>query len=419
MTTERGPVLLIAARNPTAPRTGRIAVLETAVRSLHSNGHSVTVAALTDEDGPDSWCDAPVVRISTMSVPRTLVAAGTAILTRRCLNEAVFDSSRIRKQVVAVAQRSGATFVVADTMRTISAAEATGLPVVAHLDDLLSLRYSSKEFAQGNASVLGYMSERFPPSLRRSLEWSTRRALGLEARRAVYREVHIARTVAVTALTGAEEASVLSGRAGREVRALPMAVARRTPTDPTDGSPTSAVFLGVLHYGPNIAALRHLRDAILPRVRSKGINLHIDVIGHAPEGSTQEFPSDTFTFLGYVDDLGEALSGHRMFLSPVLSGTGVKTKVLDGMSVGLPVVATSLGVAGVPVTHGVDALIGDDPDTFATHVKALHDDPYLAQGVGAAGRQLLTTRMHPDVVAATWAEVARHALTSPRKGAAQ
>ena len=402
--------LLVAARNPTAPRTGRIAVLETAVRSLQSAGRTVTVAALTDEAGPDEWCGARVVRIPTMSLPRTVVAAGRALATRRCLNEAVFDSREIRERVAAVARECGAGFVVADTMRTVAAAEATGLPVVAHLDDLLSLRYASKEFAEGNASVLGYMAGRFPPSLLPPLEWATRRALGLEARRAVAREVHISRTVAVTALTGADEARHLADRSDRPVETLPMAVAPREPVDPRSAEAARAVFLGVLHYGPNVAALRHLRDEVLPLLRADGLDLHVDVIGHAPEGTTEEFAGEGFTFLGYVDDLRAALAGHRMFLSPVLSGTGVKTKVLDGMSVGLPVVATSLGVAGVPVTDGVEALVGDTPRAFADHVRALHDDPDLAERIGTAGRELLATRMHPDLVADAWAAVARRAL---------
>lgn len=405
--------LLVAARNPTAPRTGRIAVLETAVRSLQSAGWTVTVAALTDEDGPDEWCDAQVVRIATMSLPRTMAAAGRALATRRCLNEAVFDSVTIREHVGRVARECGAAFVVADTMRTVAAAGATGLPVVAHLDDLLSLRYASKDFAEGNTSVLGYMAGRFPPSLLPPLEWATRRALGLEARRAVEREVHITRTVAVTALTGADEARHLADRSGALVETLPMAVATRDPVDPAAADGTRAVFLGVLHYGPNVAALRHLRDEVLPLLRADGLDLHVDVIGHAPEGTTQEFPRESFTFLGYVDDLREALSGHRMFLSPVLSGTGVKTKVLDGMSVGLPVVATSLGVAGVPVTDGSDALVGDSPREFAAHVRALHDDPERAARIGAAGRELLATRMHPDMVADAWAAVARRAVATP------
>ncbi|MBD4448633.1 glycosyltransferase, partial [Xanthomonas citri pv. citri] len=74
---------------------------------------------------------------------------------------------------------------------------------------------------------------------------------------------------------------------------------------------------------------------------------------------------------GYVDGLGEALRQHRGFLSPVLSGAGVKTKVLDAMSVGLPVAATPLGVEGIPVTAGVDALVGDTTEELVEHIRAL------------------------------------------------
>jgi hypothetical protein len=403
-------VLLIAARNPTAPRTGRISVLETAVRGLRSTGAQVVVAALTPEAGPDVWQGAEVVRIPTMSLARTVMAVGRSLLSTRTLNEAVFDSPRIRREVVALAQSRGADLVVCDTIRTTAIAAATGLPVIAHLDDLLSDRYASQAFADGNDSVLGYYGSTLPRPARAGMDRIARRLLGLESARARRREAVIARSVAVAALTGADEARTLAARAGVEVLALPMSVDPAAPGDPASAPGEDAAFLGVLHYGPNRAALKHLRDEILPRLRSRGVTLRVHVIGHYEDDQRAEYPEPDFVFHGYVEDLQEALRRNRMFLSPILSGTGVKTKVLDAMSVGLPVVATSLGVAGIPVTQGVDALIADDPDTYADHIAELVRSPERAAEIGGRGRELLAASMAGETVQAAWRAAAATAL---------
>ena len=113
---------------------------------------------------------------------------------------------------------------------------------------------------------------------------------------------------------------------------------------------------------------------------------------------------------GYVDDLGDALRGHRGFLSPILSGAGVKTKVLDAMSVGLPVVATRLGVEGIPVTSGRDALVSDTTEGFVEHVRALQERPTLADDVGRAGHELLSTVLSADRIRRAWHEAVEIAM---------
>lgn len=407
-------VLLLAARNPTAPRTGRISVLETAVRGVQSAGATVVVAALTPEPGPDRWLDAEVVRIPTMSLPRTALAVGRSLATGRTLNEAVFDSPRIRRAVVELARARHADLVVCDTIRTTGLALATGLPVIAHLDDLLSDRYSSAAFAEGNDSVLGYFGSTLPGPVRPLMDAAARRMLGLESARARRREVAIARAVTVAALTGEDEARTLSERSGVPVMALPMAVDPAEPGDPTAANATDAAFLGVMHYGPNRAAIKYLRDEILPRLRARGISLRVNVIGHSEDDQRNDYPEPDFHFLGYVDDLQEALGANRLFLSPILSGTGVKTKVLDAMSIGLPVVATSLGVAGIPVTDGLDALVADDPDTYAAKVAELVASPERAAEIGAAGRDLLARAMASETVAENWRLACEMAMTKGR-----
>lgn len=408
-------VLLLAARNVTAPRTGRIAVLETAIRGLQRAGAEVVVAAITAEPGPGEWIGCPVIRVRPPSLARMGLAALASIAGGRTLNEALFDSGRVRDRIAELAREHRAAAVLADNIRTWDAARSTGLPVIAHLDDLLSERYASREFIEGNNSLFGYFQSHIPQPLLGPLERVVKPLLGLEARRAGKREVAIAQEAAVTALTSDAEACQLAARSGSSVVALPMAVDPRDPGDPGAADPTSAAFLGVLHYGPNIGALRFVRDELLPALRRRGIELRLNVIGHGNPDQREEFAGSGLSFSGYVENLPEALRGHRMFLSPILSGTGVKTKVLDGMSVGLPVVATSLGAAGIPLEDGRSALIADTAEGLADRVAALHSDPELARRIGEAGRKVLIERMSSASVNEGWHDALSEALKAGQR----
>lgn len=404
-------ILLVAARNVTGQRTGRIAVLETAVEALTAQGHAVTVLALTSEPGPDQWLGCPVRRAAPPKPGALAVNAVRAALGGRSLNESIFESSSIRGAVRSEVTTGSVQVVVADGIRIWPLVKNLDVPTIMHLDDLLSERYQDPKFIAGNESVLGYFSSQLPRSFVPLAERIVKLLLGFEARRLAGREVHVAQAAQFTALTSQAEAEILAARSGQPVKGIPMAVDPREPTAPADSGANTAVFLGALYYGPNMAALRFVRDELLPLLRLRGLVLQLDVIGAANPAQRAEFADcPEITIHGYVDDLTTALHGHRMFLSPITVGTGVKTKVLDGMSVGLPVVATPLGVAGIPVVEGQHALVADSAAGLADHVEMLIRQPEIAVALGAAGRTLLAETMSVPVVQKAW----HHALNAVR-----
>jgi hypothetical protein len=404
-------VLMVLAREPTGRMTGRKQVLATALRSLRSAGATVYVVALTRETGPAEWLGFRVHRVPPPSLPRAAMGALAALGRGRPLNEALYDAIRLRRRVAAIADACGAQVAVADTLRAWAAAAATGLPVVAHLDDLLSERYAGMGIRTGDP-VLGYYNGELPVIVRGWAEWVARRMVGVEARRCRLREEQIARTSAVTALTSPADARRFAARCGEPIVALSMAAAERSPVEVADAPDGSALFLGGLDYAPNLRALRWWRDRVLPRARARGVDVRLTVIGHAAAEHRREFAGPEIALRGYVDDLDDAMCGHRLSVVPVDSGAGIKTKVLDAMSAGLPVVATPAGLSGIPVDGDRHALVADEPDAFADHVVRLAGDAAIAGAIGRAGRELIRSTFAPAQIETAWVDAVSRALAN-------
>jgi polysaccharide biosynthesis protein PslH len=100
---------------------------------------------------------------------------------------------------------------------------------------------------------------------------------------------------------------------------------------------------------------------------------------------------------GQVEDLSPYRNRARMLVSPVRLGSGVRTKVLEAMAFGLPVVSTSLGVAGIDAQTGVNCLIADTPDLFAQSVEWLLTDRTLSANMSRRALELVRRKYDLDI----------------------
>ena len=64
-------------------------------------------------------------------------------------------------------------------------------------------------------------------------------------------------------------------------------------------------------------------------------------------------------------------------MAPILGGSGVRIKLLEGFRAGLPLVTTTAGALGLPVVSGRELLVSDDPTELARHVATLLGDVAL------------------------------------------
>ena len=81
------------------------------------------------------------------------------------------------------------------------------------------------------------------------------------------------------------------------------------------------------------------------------------------------------------------MNGCRVSLAPLRFGAGVKGKVNQAMSHGLPVVATSCAAEGLYAEHGRELLIADDAKSFAAEVCRVYQDRALWQRLAENGRR--------------------------------
>lgn len=155
------------------------------------------------------------------------------------------------------------------------------------------------------------------------------------------------------------------------------------------------IFVGGFKHDPNIDAMLYFCRKVLPIIVSKYPEVRLKIIGsHVPE-TIIALQNDHVEVLGYVPETAPYLESAYISVAPLRYGGGMKGKVGEAMSYGLPVVTSSFGAEGFGVQPGKELLIGDTPESFAAHVISLLHDKDLHHRIAKSGYKFI--RRHYSV----------------------
>lgn len=167
------------------------------------------------------------------------------------------------------------------------------------------------------------------------------------------------------------------------------------------------IFHGVMSYAPNVTAVEFLAERVLPRVRAVRPPAHVAIVGRDPSADVRALAGHGVEVTGAVDDIRPWLAGSRVFVCPMRSATGAKTKVLEAMAAGLPCVVTPLAARGIGATAGEHLIQASSEQEFADEIVRILDDDELTARLGAAARAFVeaehdwgsVARLHEELYA--------------------
>jgi sugar transferase (PEP-CTERM/EpsH1 system associated) len=166
-----------------------------------------------------------------------------------------------------------------------------------------------------------------------------------------------------------------------------------TPSPGTAGEEGRLIFTGNMAYVPNVDAVEWFVAEILPLVRERVPGVRLAVVGADPPRRVLDLAVDpAVEVTGRVPDLRPSLEQAVVGIDPLRIGAGLQNKVLEGMSMGLPMVITSIANEGIGAVPGEEVLVADDPPAFAGAVVRLLQDPALRRDLGGRARRMIERR---------------------------
>jgi glycosyltransferase involved in cell wall biosynthesis len=180
----------------------------------------------------------------------------------------------------------------------------------------------------------------------------------------------------VFAVTPEEKSQILEEVKNAQVEVIPTIHDCVESAKPLAGR-KNLLFVGHYAHSPNEDAVGYFVKEIFPLIRQDIPGVVFYMVGSNITDKVKSLANENVVAVGYVPDLTPHLDGCRVFVAPLRYGAGIKGKIAQSMSFGLPVVTTSIGAEGMGLIDGEHVLIADSPDAFARAVVRLYTDDLL------------------------------------------
>jgi len=147
----------------------------------------------------------------------------------------------------------------------------------------------------------------------------------------------------------------------------------------------------------NVDGLAWFVAKVWPAVLDRNGDVELHIVGEIGD-HVRKLAARTsgIVLRGFVDDLTPEFAAAAASIVPIRFGTGTRVKILDSLAHGCPVVTTTMGCDGLGLTHGREALIADEPTSFAVACIELIDDTEKQARLASYGWQLVVDRFSRD-----------------------
>lgn len=379
-------VLLLTQVLPYPPDSGPKVKTYYVLRYLAQHHQVTLVSFVRDTDKPDhirhleTWCERVITVPITRSKLDDLRFLGQSLLTGQPWMMLRDERANMRRALAALTAAESFDIIHADQLNM--GQYALTLPARRRVLDL------------HNALWVLYrrMAETLPPT--NPMKYLVGRDWKLLKR---YEGQMCRDFDAVTAVSDEDRLALIEAGARDDIVVIPIAI----DTDqqafiPRQPSGPHIIHIGTMYWPPNIAGITWFLDEIYPIIKQRVPDVRFTLIGARPPASLVERAKsdNSVTVTGYVDDPLPYFQDASLMVVPLLAGGGMRVKILNALSQGIPMVTTTVGCEGIAVTHGKDILIADEPVAFAESVVRLLNDAELNAYITRNGRR--TVEEHYD-----------------------
>lgn len=152
------------------------------------------------------------------------------------------------------------------------------------------------------------------------------------------------------------------------------------------GDTKDILFYGAMGRYENYASAIWFIKNVLYKIKDTEVRLV--VLGSRPHPSLQKYAGNRVIITGFVDDIRPYFQHSLCLVAPLILGAGVKIKIIESLTAGLPVLTNDIGIEGIPAEDGKSYYHCNKPEDYIEKIQLLLDDRSYAQAMSINEKNL-------------------------------
>lgn len=154
-------------------------------------------------------------------------------------------------------------------------------------------------------------------------------------------------------------------------------------------------FLGAMNWQPNIEAAKYLLR-IFPKIRQRATDAMLFIGGKHSKDVLKSDIENGIQVEGFIDDLSAFYERSGILISPILSGSGIRIKILEAMAAGIAVISTTKGASGIDFKSSKVIRVADNEEEFIQVALELHSNEQLRIELGQAAKAYIRSEHNAE-----------------------
>ena len=147
--------------------------------------------------------------------------------------------------------------------------------------------------------------------------------------------------------------------------------------------------IGSMSWMPNEEGIRWFVDEVLPKTVEKVPDFIYHLAGRSMPEWLTTMKNPHVDVIGEVPDAKEFVTNHDVAIVPLLSGSGIRIKIIESMAMGKTVITTRVGAEGILYDEEVNIIIAENKAKMVEAIRSLNENPETAVRIGQAARKLV------------------------------
>ncbi|MDZ4680667.1 MAG: glycosyltransferase family 4 protein [Saprospiraceae bacterium] len=161
--------------------------------------------------------------------------------------------------------------------------------------------------------------------------------------------------------------------------------------------PLTMAFIGSLDWMPNQEGLKWFLNQVWPKLQKRFPKLVFHIAGRNTPDWIMRLNLRNVTVHGEVQDASEFINQHSVMVVPLLSGSGMRVKILEGMALGKVAITTRLGLEGIDARHKSEVILADTAEDFIKGIEFCYQKGAKLEKMGRRAQEFVL--QHYDSVA--------------------